>query len=48
MIKSRRTGHIAQMKGKSAYKDLCGKPEGEKPLEGPKRRWEYNIKMNLD
>jgi hypothetical protein len=23
------------------------KPEGKKPLERPKRRWEINIKMDL-
>jgi hypothetical protein len=24
-----------------------GKPEGKRPLERPRRRWDYNIKMNL-
>ena len=24
-----------------------GKPEGKRPLERPKRRWEDNIKMDL-
>jgi hypothetical protein len=24
-----------------------GKPEGRRPLGRPRRRWEYNIKMNL-
>ena len=24
-----------------------GKPEGKRPLERPKHRWEYNIIMNL-
>jgi hypothetical protein len=24
-----------------------GKPEGRRPLEKPRRRWEDNIKMNL-
>ena len=24
-----------------------GKPEGKKPLGRPRRRWEYNIKMDL-
>jgi hypothetical protein len=24
-----------------------GKPEGKKPLERPRRRWEDNIKMDL-
>jgi hypothetical protein len=26
---------------------LVGKPEGKKPLGGPRCRWEYNIKMEL-
>jgi hypothetical protein len=26
---------------------LMGKPEGKRPLGRPKRRWEDNIKMNL-
>ena len=24
-----------------------GKPEGKRPLGRPRRRWEYNIKMDL-
>ena len=26
---------------------LVDKPEGKRPLERPRRRWEDNIKMNL-
>jgi hypothetical protein len=26
---------------------LVGKPEGNRPLERPRRRWEDNIKMDL-
>ena len=26
---------------------LVGKPEGKRPLERPRRRWEDNIKTNL-
>jgi hypothetical protein len=26
---------------------LVGKPEGKKPMGRPRRRWEYNIKMDL-
>jgi hypothetical protein len=26
---------------------LLGKPEGKRPLERPKRRWEDGIKMDL-
>jgi hypothetical protein len=28
-------------------KILVGKPEGKKPLERPRRRWKYNIRMHL-
>ena len=27
---------------------LVGKPEGKRPLERPRRRWENNIKMELE
>jgi hypothetical protein len=30
-----------------SYRDLVGKPEGKKSLGRPKRRWEDNIKMDL-
>jgi hypothetical protein len=29
------------------YRVLVGKPEGRRPLEMPRHRWEENIKMNL-
>jgi len=29
------------------YKVLIGKPEGKRQLGKPRRRWEYNIKMDL-
>ena len=29
------------------YRDSVGKPEGKRPLGRPMRRWEYNIKMDL-
>ena len=29
------------------YKALVGKPEGKRPLGRPSRRWEDNIKMDL-
>jgi hypothetical protein len=32
---------------KGVYRDLVGKPEGKKPLGRPRRRWENNIKMDL-
>ena len=32
---------------RSVYRVLVGKPEGKKPLVSPRRRWEDNIKMDL-
>ena len=32
---------------RSVYKVLVGKAEGKKPLGRPRRRWENNIKMDL-
>jgi len=29
------------------HRVLVGKPEGKRPLGRPRRRWEYNIKMDL-
>jgi hypothetical protein len=41
-------GHVARMgEGRCAYRILFGRPEGKRPLERPRRRWEYNIKMDL-
>jgi hypothetical protein len=51
VIKSRRmrwAGHVACMgEGRGAYKILVGRPEGRRPLGRPRRRWEDNIKMDL-
>ena len=51
MIKSRImrwAGHVARMgEGRDVYRVLVGKPEGKRPLERPRRRWEDNIKMDL-
>ena len=33
--------------GRGVHRVLVGKPEGKKPLGRPRRRWEDNIKMNL-
>jgi hypothetical protein len=33
--------------GRGAYRVLVGRPEGKKPLERPRRRWEDNIKTDL-
>jgi hypothetical protein len=50
-IKSRRmrwAGHAARMgEGRKVYGLLVGKPEGKRPLERLRRRWEDGIKMDL-
>jgi hypothetical protein len=33
--------------GRGVYRVLVGKPEGKRPLRRPRRRWENNIKMDL-
>jgi hypothetical protein len=44
----RRAGHVARMGEKrGAYRILVGRPEGRRPLGTPRRRWEDNIKMDL-
>jgi hypothetical protein len=32
---------------RNAYRLLVGKPEGKRPLGIPRRRWVYNIRMDL-
>jgi hypothetical protein len=32
---------------RGAYRALVGKPEGRRPLERSRRRWEDNIKITL-
>jgi hypothetical protein len=32
---------------RNAYRILVGKPEGRRPLGRPRRRWVYNIKIDL-
>jgi hypothetical protein len=32
---------------RGVYRVLMGKPEGRRPLERPRRRWEDDIKMDL-
>jgi hypothetical protein len=33
--------------GRGVYRVLVGKPEGTRPLGRPRRRWEDNIRMDL-
>ena len=41
-------GHVALMgQGRGLYRILVGKPEGKRPLGRHRRRWEDNIKMDL-
>ena len=51
VVKSRRirwAGHMARIgEGRVVHRVLVGKPEGKRPLGRPKRRWEDNIKMDL-
>ena len=52
MIKFRRlrwAGHVSIMEeGRSAFKILTVKPTGKRPLGRPRRRWEDNIRMDLE
>ena len=52
VVKSRRmrwAGHVARMgESRGVYRVLVGKPEGKRPLGRPRRRWEDNIKMDLE
>jgi hypothetical protein len=51
-IKPRRTewsGHVARMGDKTrTYSVLVGRREGKRPPGRPRRRWENNIKMDLE
>jgi hypothetical protein len=51
VIKARRmrwAGNAARMgEVRGAYNILVGRPEGRRPLERHRRRWEDNIKMDL-
>jgi hypothetical protein len=51
VIKSRRmrwAGHVARVgEGRGVYRVLVGRPEGKRPLERPRCRWEDNIKMDV-
>ena len=52
MIKSRRlrlAGHVGRMEeGRSAFKILTGNRTGKRPLGRPRRRWEDNIRLDLE
>ena len=40
-------GSACTEEGRSVHKVLVGKPEGKRPLRRPRRRWEDNIKIDL-
>jgi len=41
-------GHVARMgEDRGVHRVLMGKPEGKRPFGRPRRRWEDNIKMDL-
>ena len=52
VIKSRtirRAGHVARMEeGRGVHKVLVGQTERKRSLGRPRRRWEDNIKMDLE
>jgi hypothetical protein len=40
-------GHVARIgEGRNVYRVLVGKPEGKRPLERPRHRWEDGIKKD--
>ena len=48
-IRLRWAGYVARREeGRSAFKILTGKPTGKRPLGRPRRRWEDNIRMELE
>ena len=51
LVKSRRmrwAEHVARMgEDRGVHRVLVEKPEGRRPLGRPRRRWEDNIKMDL-
>jgi hypothetical protein len=50
-IKSRRmrwVGHVSRMgEGRGVYRILVGRSEGRRPIGRPRRRWEDNIKIDI-
>jgi hypothetical protein len=52
VVKSKRmrwAGHVARLgEGRVVHRVLVGKPEGRRSIGRPKRRWEDNIKRDLE
>jgi len=41
-------GHVADIgERRGAYRVVLGRPEWKRPLGGPRRRWEDNIKIDF-
>ena len=51
VVKSRKmrwAGHVARMgEGRGVHRVLVGKSDGKRPVGRPRRRWEDNIKIDL-
>jgi hypothetical protein len=44
----RGAGQVARLgEGRAVHRVLVGRPEGQRPLGRPRRRWEDNIRMDL-
>ena len=46
-IEKNEVGGACGAHGRGVHRVLVGKPEGKRPLGRPRRRWEDNIKMDL-
>jgi len=47
-VRVRLAGHVARRgERRGVYRVVVKKPEGKRPLERPKRRYEDNIKLDL-
>jgi hypothetical protein len=40
-------GHVARVERRGLYRDMVGEPNGRRPLGRPKRKWEDNIKIDI-
>jgi hypothetical protein len=48
VTRMRWAGHVACMEeGRGVYRVLVARPEGKRPLERPRRRWEDNIRREI-
>ena len=48
MIIYLRTSTVSMKEGRSAFKIVAGKPTGKRPLGRPRRRWEDNLRLDLE